>query len=47
MFGIDRFRELGIDPVIATEDGSYGYKGLVTDAMDRMNAGIKGCDDND
>ena len=47
MFGIDSFRELGIEPVIATEDGSYGYKGLVTDIMDRMKAGDKGRDRND
>jgi dihydroorotate dehydrogenase electron transfer subunit len=36
MFLIDRFKELGIDPVIATEDGSSGIKGLVTDAMDQL-----------
>ncbi|MBR3147222.1 MAG: dihydroorotate dehydrogenase electron transfer subunit [Eubacterium sp.] len=36
MFGTDNFRKLGIEPVIATEDGSCGYKGLVTDVMDMM-----------
>jgi len=30
---IDRFRALGVEPVIATDDGSVGYKGYVTDAM--------------
>ena len=38
MFLMDRFKELGIDPVIATEDGSFGIKGLVTDAMDHLRA---------
>lgn len=39
MFGIDSFRNLGIEPVVATEDGSAGVKGLVTDVMDIMKAG--------
>ena len=39
MFGIDAFRDFGIEPVITTEDGSCGIKGLVTDAMDMMKAG--------
>jgi dihydroorotate dehydrogenase electron transfer subunit len=30
---IDRFRALGIKPIIATDDGSVGYKGYVTDAI--------------
>jgi dihydroorotate dehydrogenase electron transfer subunit len=29
---IDRFRALGLEPLIATDDGSVGYKGYVTDA---------------
>lgn len=36
MFGIDSFKKLGIEPIVATEDGSYGEKGLVTDVMRRM-----------
>jgi dihydroorotate dehydrogenase electron transfer subunit len=39
MFGIDAFRSLGIEPVVATEDGSFGIKGLVTDVMDMMKSG--------
>jgi dihydroorotate dehydrogenase electron transfer subunit len=30
---IDSFRALGIEPLIATDDGSVGYKGYVTDAL--------------
>ena len=30
---IDRFHALGIAPIIATDDGSVGYKGYVTDAV--------------
>jgi dihydroorotate dehydrogenase electron transfer subunit len=30
---MERFHEIGIDPVIATADGSVGVKGFVTDAM--------------
>ncbi len=30
---IDRFRALGVEPIIATDDGSVGHKGYVTDAM--------------
>jgi dihydroorotate dehydrogenase electron transfer subunit len=29
----DHFRTLGLDPLIATDDGSVGYKGYVTDAV--------------
>ena len=39
MFGIDAFRDFGVEPVITTEDGSCGIKGLVTDAMDMMKTG--------
>ncbi len=37
-FGIDALRSLGIEPVIATEDGSLGIRGLVTDVMDMMKS---------
>jgi len=30
---IDRFRALGLAPIISTDDGSVGYKGYVTDAV--------------
>ncbi len=30
---LDRFSELGLSPVLATVDGSQGFKGLVTDMM--------------
>lgn len=43
MFCIDSFRALGIEPIIATEDGSYGESGLVTDVMRRL----KGADGGD
>ena len=33
IFLADTLREMGIEPVIATMDGSEGIKGLVTDAM--------------
>lgn len=39
MFGLDSFRALGVEPVVATEDGSFGIKGTVTDAMDMMKGG--------
>ena len=39
IFGIDSFRSLCIEPVIATEDGSAGVKGLVTDVMEIMRSG--------
>jgi dihydroorotate dehydrogenase electron transfer subunit len=31
----DRFRVLGLEPLIATDDGSVGYRGYVTDAVVR------------
>jgi dihydroorotate dehydrogenase electron transfer subunit len=37
----DDFHDAGIDPIIATEDGSAGVKGLVTDAMDRASDAIR------
>ncbi|MGI6211497.1 MAG: dihydroorotate dehydrogenase electron transfer subunit [Anaerovoracaceae bacterium] len=30
---LDRFRKLGIEPIITTVDGSVGTRGMVTDAM--------------
>ena len=39
IFGLDSFRALGIEPVVATEDGSCGVRGLVTDVMEMMKAG--------
>ena len=33
VFGLDEFRKLGLEPKIATLDGSMGCKGLVTDLM--------------
>jgi dihydroorotate dehydrogenase electron transfer subunit len=30
---VGRFRALGIEPLIATDDGSVGYKGYITDAV--------------
>ena len=46
MFGLDAFRSLGIEPIVATEDGSFGIKGLVTDVMDMMkgSTGTEGFD---
>jgi dihydroorotate dehydrogenase electron transfer subunit len=35
---VDRFRALGLEPLIATDDGSVGYQGYVTDALvDHLN----------
>ena len=33
---MDDFRQLGIEPVIATDDGSEGYHGLVTDLIEKV-----------
>ena len=38
-FGLDEFRELGLEPLIATLDGSMGRKGLVTDLMADLDCG--------
>jgi dihydroorotate dehydrogenase electron transfer subunit len=32
---VNRFRALGLEPLIATDDGSVGHKGYVTDAVTR------------
>ena len=37
IFLADTLREMGIEPVIATMDGSEGVKGLVTDAMKTLD----------
>ena len=34
--GIDWFRQLGVDPILITEDGSVGEKGFVTAPLSRM-----------
>ena len=39
MFCLDSFKALGIEPIVATEDGSFGIRGLVTDVMDIMKSG--------
>lgn len=33
---MDDFRQLGIEPVIATDDGSEGYHGFVTDLIEKV-----------
>ena len=33
---MDDFRQLGIKPIIATDDGSEGYHGLVTDLIEQV-----------
>jgi dihydroorotate dehydrogenase electron transfer subunit len=33
---MDDFRQLGIEPIIATDDGSEGYHGRVTDLIERV-----------
>lgn len=35
VFYEDEFRQLGIETIVATVDGSYGVKGFVTDALPR------------
>ena len=37
IFYADRFRELGVQTIIATADGSVGVKGFVTDAMEGLD----------
>ena len=39
VFGLDEFRKLGLEPEIATLDGSMGRKGLVTDLMKDLDCG--------
>jgi len=33
---MDDFRQLGIEPTVATDDGSEGYHGLVTDLIEKV-----------
>jgi dihydroorotate dehydrogenase electron transfer subunit len=35
---MDDFRQLGIAPIIATDDGSEGYHGIVTDLIEKVYA---------
>ena len=42
LLAVDRFRQLGVDVVTATNDGSDGVKGLVTDPLDDMLAEMRG-----
>ena len=37
---IDKFRETGMEILVATEDGSLGLHGFVTEVLDRMFAGL-------
>lgn len=37
MFYVDEFKALGCDVIIATADGSYGMKGMVTDAIEGLD----------
>ena len=37
IFYAERFRELGVQTIIATADGSVGVKGFVTDAMEGLD----------
>ena len=36
VFFLDEFRALGLEPVVATEDGSLGVSGFVTDALPEL-----------
>lgn len=36
MFYIDKFRKLGVQVAVATEDGSYGAEGFVTDVLSNL-----------
>lgn len=37
VFGLDLFEELGVEMMVCTDDGSYGKKGLVTDALKELD----------
>lgn len=37
LFYVDEFQELGCEVIVATADGSYGMKGLVTDAIESLD----------
>lgn len=40
------FRDIGIEPKIATDDGSYGYKGFVTDLLKKRASAVYACGPN-
>ncbi len=42
---LDEFERLGADVHIATDDGSYGYKGFVTELLDKYLSGRVSCID--
>lgn len=37
IFALDDFKELGLDVIVTTADGSFGMKGFVTDAMKTLS----------
>lgn len=37
IFSINMFKEIGINPIVCTADGSYGERGLVTDIMKKID----------
>jgi dihydroorotate dehydrogenase electron transfer subunit len=39
---VERFRNLGVDLVLATDDGSLGYRGYVTDAICHSSLATRG-----
>jgi dihydroorotate dehydrogenase electron transfer subunit len=42
--GVDEFRELGVEVRLATDDGSAGHHGLVTDLLEReLSTAVNGC----
>ena len=41
LLGISDFRALGIEPILATEDGSVGIHGTVIDALDAIFGEVK------
>jgi len=42
LLAVERFRALGVDVRLATNDGSAGVKGLVTDPLDDVLASLRG-----
>lgn len=43
MYAEDDFRELGCEVTVATEEGSYGAKGFVTDALPHQAPHVLAC----
>ncbi len=41
LLAVDRFRQLGVEVTVATNDGSAGVKGLVTDPLDDLLADFR------